>query len=82
MIKRLIAVILVLMLLLCGCEVDPDERDEGYPKIDYRNSQWENDRQNMYIPIPDGYVLNHGHAYEIVETEDGYDIILHMIKEE
>lgn len=80
--KRLIALMLVLMLLLCGCEVDKDERDDGYPKIDYQNSQWEYDRANMHIQIPEGYVLNQGHAYEIVETEDGYNIILHMIKEE
>lgn len=80
--KRLTALLLVLMLLLCGCEVDKDERGEGCPKLEYQNSQWEYDSKDMYIPIPDGYMLNQGHAYEIVATEDGYDIILHMIKEE
>ena len=80
--KRLIAIILALMLLLCGCEVTSEERGKGYPKLEYQNSHWEDDRKNMYIPIPEGYVLNQGHAYEIMETEDGYDIILHMITEE
>ena len=80
--KRLIAIIFALMFLLCGCEVPNEERDKDYPKLEYQNSQWEYDSKDMYIPIPEGYVLNQGHAYEIVKTEDGYDIILHMIKEE
>lgn len=80
--KRLIAIIFALMLLMCGCEVHSEKRDKNYPKLEYQNSQWESDNKNMYIPIPEGYVLNQGHAYEIVGTEDGYDIILHMIKEE
>ena len=79
--KKLLAVILSLSILLCGCEVSKDDRIQGYPKIEYQNSQWEYDYQNMYIPVPDGYILNQGNAYEVVETNDGYNIILHFIKE-
>lgn len=80
--KKLLAVVLSLLILLCGCDVPKENRMPEYPKIEYQNSQWEYDHQNMYIPVPDGYVLNHGSAYEVVATNDGYNVILHLIKEE
>lgn len=80
--KRLIILVIAISFILCGCEVPNDERGNGYPKVEYQNSQWEYDSKDMYIPVPEGYELNQGHAYEIIETADGYDIVLHFIKEE
>ena len=79
--KKLVSIVIVLIVLLSGCYVEPDDRVKGYPKIDYQNSQWEYDYNNMNISIPEGYILNQGHAYDIVETETGCDIVLHFIQE-
>lgn len=32
------------------------------------------------IPIESGYVLDEAHSYDVMETEDGYDIVLHFVK--
>ena len=33
------------------------------------------------IPKQDGYKINFNHPYEMVETDTGYDLIIHFIKE-
>lgn len=33
------------------------------------------------IPKQDGCKINTMHPYEMIETEDGYDLIIHFIKE-
>lgn len=33
------------------------------------------------IQKQDGYKINFNHPYEMIETEDGYDLIIHFIKE-
>lgn len=35
---------------------------------------------NREIPIESEYVLDEAHSYDVVETEDGYDIVLHFVK--
>lgn len=59
----------------CGCE-------ETYPYIQYQYSAWDMDTHNRLIDIPESYILSDNHPYDIVETEEGCDIILHMVKEE
>lgn len=51
-----------------------------YPRIEYRNSPYNFDMYNREIEVQDGYVLDEGHSYDTVETEDGYDVILHFVK--
>ena len=36
---------------------------------------------NDYIPLQEGYTLNDGYRYDIIETEDGYDLVLHFVEE-
>ena len=36
---------------------------------------------NDYIPLQEGYTLNAGYRYYIIETEDGYDLVLHFVEE-
>lgn len=70
-----INLLILSLLMLTGCE---DER-ESYPRIVYQPSYWTFD--NRIIGINDGYILDGGHSYDVVETEDGYDLILHFIVE-
>ena len=74
----LIAIILVFMITaLAGCNDD----SKAFPRIEYYNSHWTFDANNRQIKVIDGYVLNQGTSYEWVETETGYDLVLHFEKE-
>lgn len=53
------------LLMLTGCT-------EKWPRIIYQNTSYRFDEYNRTIVLDDGYVLNGGHSYDIVETEDGY----------
>jgi hypothetical protein len=52
--------------MLTGCT-------EKWPRIIYQNTSYRFDEYNRTI------VLDDGHSYDIVETEDGYDLIFHFI---
>lgn len=68
-----LALLVVCSMLLCSC--DPD-----FPYLEYLNSGYRFDADNQLINLPDGYVLNQGHPYDIVETDAGCDVIIHLIK--
>ena len=53
----------------------------GWPRIIYQNTSYRFDEYNRTIVLDDGYVLDGGHSYDIIETENGYDIIFHFIAE-
>lgn len=46
-----------------------------WPRIIYQNTSYRFDEYNRTI------VLDGGHSYDIVETEDGYDLIFRFIAE-
>lgn len=71
--KRLIIAVL-LLLALCGCK----ESDE-FPRILYQYDGWSASR---VISLGDGYTLDEGHLYDMIETEKGYDLVLHFVKED
>ena len=71
--KKAIVVASLLVMLLTGCE-------KWEPDIVYRPTAFKPDR--YIIDIKDGYVLNHGHEYDVVETEQGYDLVLHFVEGE
>lgn len=52
------------------------------PYISYHNSNFRFDEKNRKIEIADGYVMDEGHSYEWVETESGYDLVIHFVKGE
>ena len=60
-------------MLLVGCL--------DYPYMEYQHSCWNADLCNRIVDIPEGFILNQGHAYDIVETENGCDIIFHFVSE-
>lgn len=69
-----INLLILSLLMLIGCT-------EKWPRIVYQNTSYKFDEYNRIIVLENGYVLNGGHSYDIVETEDGYDLILHFIIE-
>ena len=38
------------------------------------------DPYNREIPVQNGYILDEGNSYEVVETDGGYDLVLHFVK--
>jgi hypothetical protein len=77
--KVFIEFLLVYAMLfgLCGCT--SKDNSSQYPRILYDHSASSPFRK---IDIPDGHVLNDGHSYDIVDTEDGYDLVLHFVEVE
>lgn len=74
----------LMIVLLSGCTVRVDNGtppELKYPHIEYRNSSFNMDPLNREIKVEDGYVLDEGHSFDVVETDEGYDIVLHFIKE-
>ena len=67
--------IILSLLMLTGCT----GKRGNWPRIVYQPTYWTFD--NRIIDIDDNYILDDGHSYDIVETEDGYDLILHFIVE-
>lgn len=69
----------ILLLTMTACSAG---RDIGttYPRVEYRNSSYNFDPYNREISIESGYVLDEAHSYDVVEIENGYDIVLHFVK--
>lgn len=57
-----INILVLSLLMLTGCT-------EKWPRIIYQNTSYRFDEYNRTI------VLDGGHSYDIVETENGYDIL-------
>lgn len=70
-----INILVLSLLMLTGCT----GKGENWPRIVYQPTYWTFD--NRIIDIDDNYTLDDGHSYDVVETEDGYDLILHFIAE-
>lgn len=60
-----INILVLSLLMLTGCT-------EKWPRIIYQNTSYRFDEYNRTIVLDDG---------DIVETENGYDLILHFITE-
>lgn len=62
-----INILVLSLLMLTGCT-------EKWPRIIYQNTSYRFDEYNRTIVLDD--------SYDIVETEDGYDLILHFVEEQ
>lgn len=69
--KKAIVVASLLVMLLTGC-------GKWEPDLVYRPTSFKPD--NYTIDLRDGYVLKPGHEYDIVEIEQGYDLVLHFVE--
>jgi hypothetical protein len=76
--KKVIFLVLIIICiaLLSGCEAIE------YPYVAYINSNYRFDPYDRRIEIPNGYILDQGYSYNMVETESGYDLVIHLIKGE
>lgn len=70
-----LAVLLGMTACSAGRDISPT-----YPRMEYRNSSYNLDPYNREIPIESGYVLDEAHSYDVVGTENGYDIVFHFVK--
>lgn len=50
------------------------------PYIKVQNNNWTYSSYNREIQINKGYEMNQSHSYDIVETEEGIDVIIHYIE--
>lgn len=79
--KIISAILLLQVLLMTGCEAGRDTSPK-YPILVYRNSSYNFDPYNREIAVPDGYILDEGYSYDTVQTDKGYDIVLHFTEVE
>lgn len=61
-------------LLFSGCEYVLDE----YPCVEFCASNYRYDRRNKMIVLDKDSCINDSNPYDIVETETGYNLILHF----
>lgn len=76
--KRIICIILLITLsfIFCGCcSINEDK----FPQLEICRSNYRAD--SVYVALRDGYNFNIQHLYDEVETEDGYDIVVHVVRD-
>lgn len=71
-----IILLIILSFTLCGCYGTDSDK---IPRLELVRTI--NNIDNIYIALRDNHNFNIQHLYEEVETEDGYDIIIHIIKD-
>lgn len=77
-----VAAALTACIAMTGCVGAGAGRDYSpkYPVLRYRNSEYNMDPYNREIPVQNGYILDEGNSYEVVETDSGYDLVLHFVE--
>lgn len=70
----LLAIICTICSILSSCKESP--------RICYYNSMNNYDNNNITVIINEGYMLDQGHSFDKEETENGFDITFHFIKNE
>ena len=74
------AVVLLLFSVLLLCAACSSAEPEQYPKLIYQSSKYYADPNNQELCLGASYALSHNHPYDVVETDYGYDIVLHIVK--
>jgi hypothetical protein len=74
--KRILIAAATVTVLLVGCS------QTHYPYLKYKNSDADGDSKDRRIEIRDGHELSEGHSWDIIETDQGYDMVLHFVKTE
>ena len=75
--KKILFFILIsiMVLIFCSCSIN----ENRFPQLKICRSNLRSD--NIYVALRDGHNFNIQHLYEEVDTEDGYDIVVHIVKE-
>lgn len=78
--KLIIIITLFLICLICGgCSISNSTKmRDTYPHITLESSVYYAD--DVYIPVSQEYTFNPQNYYNEIETEEGYDIIIHLKK--
>ena len=76
--KKLILILFLICLVCSGCS-NAAKMHDTYPHITLESSAFYAD--DVYISVPQGYTFNPKNYYDEVETEQGHDIIIHLIGE-
>lgn len=78
----LIMMSLTMILVLSSCSVEEEDISNTRVVVAYGGST-----TNGYCPsnetirnIPNGYVIDHSHPYDIVQNKNGYDVVIHCVK--
>lgn len=79
--KRFLLCFCIFIFLFSGCGHESGKRESKYPYIEYKASEYNYDKDNDVIYIPNGLEINKFSPYEWEENEDGYNLILHFNKE-
>lgn len=74
--KRIFITMAAAAVLLVGCS------RTHYPYLRYKNSDADGDSKDRWIEVRDGHELSEGHSWDIIETDQGYDLVLHFVKTE
>ena len=69
----IIALLALLVLLLAGCA-----KTDKWPRVRIERGQFRDDK--VSLPLRDGYIFAE-QMYSIQETDKGYDIIIHAVRE-
>lgn len=77
--KRFLLCFCFFILIFSGCGTG--KRESKYPYVEYRASEYNYDKDNDIVYIPNGLEINEFSPYEWEENEDGYNLILHFNKE-
>lgn len=70
----ILVLFLLVCLLLCSCE--------GHACIHYQASASNFDPDNLNIYLNPNEQLSHSHPYDVEITDNGYDIILHIVNDQ
>lgn len=75
--KKILCIILFIITLfsLCGCAINEDK----FPRLEIARSNVRAD--TIYIALRDNHNFSINHLYDEVETENGYDIVIHITKD-
>lgn len=73
-------ILLIIVLLLFAASATACGTKVTYPYLEYRNSSYNFDILNKTILLEDGFSLNDGNPYDIIDRDDGYDLVIHFVK--
>lgn len=75
LITMILTLFCVVLLSACGLT------KITYPLIEYRVSDSNFDIKNKTILLDGGYYLDDSNPYDMIDTESGYDLVIHFIKD-
>lgn len=78
---KLSLIVILCALLFSSCGDDISTSRSTYPQLSYRVNNYETEIRNKVFPLDENYVLDEGHPYDKVETEEGYDLVFHFRKD-